>query len=225
MRPLTWILCLKRSWLLCAGWYYDGALKTGNDYFVLPPSGDLYSYPGQFQPDDQQRFVRRTERDCVLMNTSGTVEWEWFDTWPQALQNYYPRYSEKGIVRGLFAVNVPYPLPVWLFGPDEFYKVIDDHGLQFPAPLVLFRPREWRGATSHSDKNSLFAADFAKEINDYPPGTVTAIYLTSDGGGKLDDPYELVALLNEHVEVVNHETVVDFAIRHHRSTTSATRDF
>ena len=28
-----------------AGWYYDGALKTGHDYFVLPPSGDLYSYP------------------------------------------------------------------------------------------------------------------------------------------------------------------------------------
>ena len=56
-----------------AGWYYDGALKTGHDYFVLPPSGDLYSYPGQFQPDDQERFVRRTERDCVLMNTSGTV--------------------------------------------------------------------------------------------------------------------------------------------------------
>ena len=34
---------------------------------------------------------------------------------------------------------------------------------------------------------------------------------------KLDDPYELVALLGDHVEVVNHETVVDFALRHHRS--------
>ena len=48
----------------------------------------------------------------------------------------------------------------------------------------------------------------------YAPGTVSYIYMTSDGGGKLDDPYQLVALLGEHVEVVNHETVVDFALRH-----------
>lgn len=40
--------------------------------------------------------------------------------------------------------------------------------------------------------------------------------MTSDGGGKLQDPYDLVALLDDHVEVVDHEAIADFAVRHHR---------
>ena len=40
--------------------------------------------------------------------------------------------------------------------------------------------------------------------------------MTSDGGGKLQDPYNLVALLGDHVEIVDHEAIADFAIRHHR---------
>ena len=42
----------------------------------------------------------------------------------------------------------------------------------------------------------------AKEINAYPKGTVTAIYLTSDGGGNLQDIDALVQILEEHVQVV-----------------------
>jgi hypothetical protein len=40
------------------------------------------------------------------MNTSATVEWEFYDTWPRAVADYYPRYSARGIVRSLFTVNV-----------------------------------------------------------------------------------------------------------------------
>jgi hypothetical protein len=32
----------------------------------------------------------------------------------------------------------------------------------------------------------------------------------------MQDLYDLVALLGEHVEVVDHETIADFALRHHR---------
>ena len=46
------------------------------------------------------------------------------------------------------------------------------------------------------------------------------IYMTSDGGGKLQDAYDLVAQLAEHVEVVNHDAVVRFALRHHQSSRS-----
>ena len=51
----------------------------------------------------------------------------------------------------------------------------------------------------------------------YPPGTVTAIYMTTDGGSGLQDPYDLVALLEDHVEVVDHEAIADFALRHRRT--------
>jgi hypothetical protein len=46
------------------------------DYFVLPPSGDLYAYPSLMEPAQQAEFVRNTEKDCYLMNTSGTVAWD-----------------------------------------------------------------------------------------------------------------------------------------------------
>ena len=28
-------------------WYYDASYETGQDFFTLPPSGDLYAYPGK----------------------------------------------------------------------------------------------------------------------------------------------------------------------------------
>ena len=56
----------------------------------------------------------------------------------------------------------------------------------------------------------------------YPAGTVTAIYMTSDGGSsnksstKLDQTYELVSMLAGHVEVVNQDVAAKFALEHHR---------
>ena len=41
--------------------------------------------------------------------------------------------------------------------------------------------------------------------------------MTTDGGSGLQDPYDLVALLGDHVEVVDHEAIADFALRHHRA--------
>ena len=41
--------------------------------------------------------------------------------------------------------------------------------------------------------------------------------MTTDGGGGLQDPYDLVALLEDHVEVVDHEAIADFALQHHRA--------
>lgn len=35
-----------------AKWYYNQARATGNDYFVLPPSGHLYAYPSIMSPAD-----------------------------------------------------------------------------------------------------------------------------------------------------------------------------
>jgi hypothetical protein len=203
------LLHLAPDWLLS---FFRRAQATGNDWFVLPASGDMYSYPGMMQADDQESFVRRTELDAHLFNTSGTVEWELYNTWPSVIRDYHPRYSENRIVRGFFSQNVPYDAPlVGVFAPHEFYKVLD-------GASVFFKSREWRGARSSSIAANLFPADLAKEVNGHPRGTVTTIYMTSDGGStnksstKLDEAYELVDLLAEHVEVVSGEAATQFAM-------------
>ena len=47
----------------------------------------------------------------------------------------------------------------------------------------------------------------ASEINGYARGSVSHIYLTSDGGMNLNTLYTMVAMLDPHVRVVNHEVV------------------
>ena len=192
-------------------WYYEKAAETGHDYFMLPPSGDLYSYPAEFSAENQDKFVHNVETDCQIMSTTGIVEWEWISHWKSALENYYPRYTANGIVKGIFTVNVPYNLPTpTIFKHDEYYKMVGDN-------VALFKPREWRGTgdgeVPFSHHNFLTVDEMAAEINGYALGTVTYVYLTSDGGGSIDNVYDLVKELDEHVLVVNQDTLADLAIQ------------
>ena len=99
-------------------------------------------------------------------------------------------------------------LPTGLFAPGEFYRILG-------GSVTLERHEQQRSACCSNSENGVararanfFPKDIAREINAYPQGTVTAIYMTSDGGStnktstKLDQAYELVDLLAEHVEVV-----------------------
>lgn len=194
-------------------WYYTSSYTTGVDYFTLPPSGHLYAYPALMQPADQAAFVAATEADATLLNASSTVEWEFVGTWASAIKDYLPRYAARGIVRGLFAVNVPYMLPVDEFAADEFYKVLKSP--TSPSSTVLFRPFEWRGTSGSADPALhpflLSAAEMAAKINAFAP-TVTHIYLTSDGGAQLSDLSDLAALLDEHVEIVAPGAAADLAL-------------
>lgn len=214
--PLVWtlsphVLHLAPDW---ARWYFEQSHATQHDYFVLPPSGDLYSYPSLMHGEDQDAFIRNTEKDCTLLNTSGIVAWEWFGSWAHAIERYFPKYSEHGIVNAAFAVDVPFDLPVpsfWKPWKQDRYKVLNDR-------VVLFRPREWRGTSGSSSipfsKDTMLSAkDMAAELNAYPKGTVSHIYLTSDGGAKLDDLYDLVKGLQEHVSIVSHGVAARMALQ------------
>lgn len=220
--PLSWtisphLLYLAPDW---AQWYYNQSYLTQHDYFVLPPSGHTYSYPGLMTDDDQAAFVKLTENDAQLYNTSGSVEWEFLGTWLHAFQKYLPRYSGRNIVRGLFAVNVPYMLPVAEFGIHEQFKVVGDK-----QNVVVFRPNEWRGQQDCSKQNIVSAAicrqnfknatEMSSHINSFVAGTVSAFYTTSDGGMNMQLIYDTVKLLGEHVEIVNQEVIVDMALASH----------
>merc|ERR1711904_316786 len=135
-------------------------------------------------------------------------------TWSKAIKEYFPRYADRNIVKSLYAVNVPYLFPTGAFLPGEHYKVLG-------GKTVLFAPREWRGERTndkhHKIVDELSAKEMAAEVNGYPKGTVGHIYMTQDGGATLQTLYDLVPLLGEHVEIVNHNVIADMAIQRERS--------
>ena len=184
-------------------WYVDQANGTRRDWFVLPPSGVLYAYPGMMPPDVQDRFVALTEAAAERLDTDATVSWEFIGTWPSALKKFYPKYAARGVVRSIFAVNVPYLFPVAPFGRSDDFIIVGDG-------VVVFRPNEVRG-TSGGGPWTKPPNELAAEISAWPRGTVRALYVTSDGGEDLAAVYETIGALGDHVEVVDHRTLADMA--------------
>jgi len=135
------------------------------------------------------------------------------------MRDYYSAYAERGVVRTFYAVNVPFDAPALefdrLFQPALQYKLLGGGA----TPAILFRPQEWRGehCASKSIPNSKYscptAAEMATRLNNYPSGTVTQIYATSDGGFGISTLYTLVSLLAEHITIVNHNQLAEFAVR------------
>ena len=210
--PLLWtisphVLYLAPDW---ARWYAEQLLLTKLDRFALPPSGDLYSYPELFPEKDQNTFVTNTERDATLLSTSVTTDWEWATRWTKSIEEWFPKYAKNGIIDAVVTVNTPYNLPTLAFGKD-LYKVCNEKICMKDVggdgnKTVVFKPHEWRGTRGSTipfaNEENLNVSAMAKEINGYAHGSVTAIYLTSDGGGNLADIDQLVKVLGEHVEVV-----------------------
>lgn len=208
--PLTWSISPHMPRLApdVLAWYYRSAKRTGRDYFILPPSGHLYAYPSSLNEADQARFVAATEQDARVLGVGGTVHWDWNGTWEYAEAQFLPRYARAdGPIRGVFSVNVPYLFPAFTWWPEEqFHKVLvgKDGG-----ETVVFRPRVWRGVDNDGDPFHLSPQKLAEELGGYPPGTVTWVYMTSDGGLDLDNSFNVLAgILPSHVRLVNADTAV-----------------
>jgi len=212
--PLTWTISPHLAQLApdLLRWYYDQSHRTGHDYFTLPPSGHLYAYPSSLADDAQDRFVAATETDACILGVSGTVHWDWAGTWHDAEDHFLPKYARAGgPIRGVFPVNVPYLFPTFTWWPqDQFYEVLTGAG---GGRLALFRPREWRGVGNDADVHLLSPRRMADEIGGYPRGTVTWVYLTSDGGLTLENSFlALAKLLPPHVQLVSTDTAARLAL-------------
>jgi hypothetical protein len=195
-------------------WFYQQAAGTGNDYFTLPPSGDLYSYPTLMPPDVQAKFVENTEKSARLLGANSMVGWEWTGSWGKAFRNYFPRYTANDVIQAVFTVNVPYLIPIFVFPLWDTYRIVDEK-------LVVFKPREWRGTDERFPKRFyLSEQNMADEINGYKLGTVTHIYTTSDGGFDYDTLFNMVQKLGDHVEIVESKTLVKMALERKRNSKS-----
>jgi hypothetical protein len=212
--PLTWSISPHLTHLApdLLRWYYEQSRVTGRDFFTLPPSGHLYAYPSSLGDDAQARFAELTEVDACVLGLSGAVHWDWTGTWRTAEGEFLPRYARLGgTIRGVFPVNVPYfvePFPWW--PDDRFYEVLtgDDGGR-----VALFRTREWRGIDDDTDPFFLSPERMADELAGYPPGTVSWVYMTSDGGLTLENAFLAVAdLLPDRVELVSTDTAAALAL-------------
>lgn len=212
--PLTWTISphLTRLAPDLLRWYYDQSHQTGHDYFTLPPSGHLYAYPSSLAESAQDRFVAATEEDACILGVAGTVHWDWLGTWHAAEDHFLPKYARAGgTIRGVFPVNVPYLLPTFTWWPaDRFFEILTgaDGGR-----LALFRPREWRGVSNDADIHLLSPRRMADELGAYPRGTVTWVYLTSDGGLTLENSFlALARILPAHVQLVSTDTAARLAL-------------
>ncbi len=211
--PLTWTISPHLAQLApdLLGWYYEQAHKSGRDYFVLPPSGHLYAYPSSLAEADQDRFVTATEVDACTLGVTGTVHWDWLSTWHDAEDHFLPKYTKDGVIRGVFPVNVPYMFPTFTWWPkDCFYEILSGKS---GHKLALFRPREWRGVDNDKDPRFESPQKMADEIAGYPKGTVTWVYMTSDGGLTLDNSFTaLEKLLPPYVQLVSTDTAANLAL-------------
>lgn len=215
--PLTWTISphLARLAPDVLKWYYRMSHETGKDYFMLPPSGHLYAYPSSLESTLQDTFVALTEEDARVLGANSTVHWEFFHKWRYAENVFLPKYAkEDGAITGVFPVNVPYMLPTGTWRRGQFYKVLEGRD---GGKVVVFKPRQWRGV---NDKGGLIDKKFylspenmAKELGAYSRGTVTGIYMTSDGGLSLNNSVmELIKILPEHVHLVSADTAARLAL-------------
>lgn len=213
-QPLTWSISPHLASLApdVLKWYYASLRQTGRDWFILPPSGHLYAYPSSLAEADQDRFVAATERDARILGVQSTVHWDWAETWNDAEDHFLPKYARTdGVIRGIFPVNVPYMLPAFPWWPEDQYSrvLVGPDG----GRTALFRPREWRGIDNDEDAFYLSPQKMAEELGGYPRGTVTGVYMTSDGGLNLENSFmALVRLLPPHVQLVGADTAARLAL-------------
>ncbi|MCA9535847.1 MAG: hypothetical protein KC593_19310, partial [Myxococcales bacterium] len=211
--PLTWTISPHLPELApdVLEWYYAAAESTGSDYFALPPSGHLYSYPGSMPPEEQARFVSNTERVARILGTHSVVHWEWFSTWRGSVQEFLPRYAhEGGQIQGIFPVNVPYLIDMFSAWPaeQEYQLVPGADG----SNAVIFRSHSWRGVNG-SDAYHPSAQEMSDRLAALPAGTVTWVYMTSDGGLTLENSYTaLTDILPSNVVLVSADAAAQLAL-------------
>ncbi|GBG30253.1 Hypothetical Protein FCC1311_064732 [Hondaea fermentalgiana] len=217
--PLTWTLSpnLLRLAPDLLRWYMSAGERSGNDWFIFPPSGTLYAYPGMFSAADQHVFVQQMTADARLMNTSGSVHWEWFYRWKPAFETYFTQYTHLShSIRSFFLNDVPWPIPL----PDmalrgETYRVLSSNDyssrVHGQTPVVLFKPAFNWAPGNPSGGLSLPPALCAQLLGRLSRGSIQYMYTIQTTA--IEDIFTLAAQLPEHVRLVSYEQLAHLALQ------------
>lgn len=202
--PLTWTMSPIAVDILpeALRWYYRSALKNGKDWFILPPSGYLYSYPGLMSSSTQESFVRLQNLHSFILNTSASVHWELLGTWSYAMGDYFPRYA--GGTHSFFLNNVPWFIPISsgkLY--QQSYQWLDE-----ARTTVLFKPAfNWSPGLSAGGFSGN-PSEAAARINALSPG-VHYVYVIQNTD--IDLVFNMTEKLGPHVELVGYQGLVEIA--------------
>lgn len=204
--PLTWTLSpnLIEVAPQIMRWYYQRGAATGRDWFIMPPSGTLYSYPGVMPSNVQADYVQQQNQQAYIMNTEGSVHWEWIFTWKHAWDSYFPRYQNTSGTHYFFLNNVPWVFPIpGMELEHETYRVVADN-------VVGFKPAfNWQeNGPSGGDPGNSTA--IAARTNNLRVGSLQYIYVIQN------TPYtsiaDMVTQLDDHVELVSYMQLAQLAL-------------
>eukprot|EP00048_Salpingoeca_helianthica_P016702 m.233717 g.233717 ORF g.233717 m.233717 type:complete len:552 (-) comp19281_c0_seq1:156-1811(-) len=212
--PLTWTLSpnLLKFAPAIMRWYYNVSSTTGGrDWFIMPPSGTLYSYPGQMPSAVQGQYVEQQNAQATLMNSSGSVHWEWILTWQNAWDHYFPRYQSVPAghgTRAFFLNNVPWVFPIPdMYFKGETYRIVGSG----PDAVVAFRPAfNWQedGPSGGLPYNSTVIAG---RINNFALGSVQYIYVIQNTN--MSSVFDMTTRLAPHVELVSYQQLTSLALQ------------
>ena len=108
------------------------------------------------------------------------------------------------------AGNVPYlaeAFPGWPASKQVELLTGEDGG-----EVALFRSQSWRGVDGRDDFHPTPQA-MADRLGALPRGTVTWVYMTSDGGLSFENSYQaLLPLLPEHVTLVSADAAAGLVV-------------
>jgi hypothetical protein len=65
-------------WPALTNYMFEFAADTNRDFFMGPPSGDLYAYPSIMDDESKTNFVANMEEDFGKWGSRASVHWEWF---------------------------------------------------------------------------------------------------------------------------------------------------
>jgi len=217
--PLTWTISPNLVSVAPAiiKWYYRLASKTGRDYFIMPPSGTLYAYPSMMPAETQIEYMQQQNQHAVILNTTGTIHWEWFFSWGNAWKNFFPRFVTQEnppphATRAFFLNNVPWPFPILdMVLRGQTYRWLGDP--LSPGSIVGFKPAfNWQenGPSGGNPGNS---TTIAKMVNKLKVGSIQYVYIIQST--PIESVFSMVDQLEPHVQLVDYQQLVDLARQRH----------
>jgi len=204
--PLTWTMSPQ---LLEVGpemirWYFLKAFQSGNDSFIFPPSGVLYSYPSLFPDAVKEDYLKQMDRAAFLMNTTGSIHWEWTGDWPKAFVEYFPRFSGTRI-SSFFLNNVPWRFPVLdMAVRGENFRILEGNVIAF-KPLFNWAPG------NSNDGNDWTPEQVARKLSHLKPGSIHYIYVIQTT--EYEKIVEMQRLLPDDCQLVDTRQLASLALQ------------
>jgi hypothetical protein len=144
-----------------------------------------------------------------LMNTTGSIHWEWFFDWSKAWSNYFPRYTNANLTepttRAFFLNNVPWPFKGFDMDMDgQWFKFVGDDN-----SVVGFRPAfNWQ-ENGPSGGEPYNATVIASQISALEKGSVHYVYVIQNT--PFQSVFSMTTQLEEHVQLVSYKDLIEYA--------------